>query len=145
MTALYSWAYRFGLFVERRKAVLLSTVFLTIPLTALTLSMVAPSFGNSIFSLICHQNPDRSLHLTGALPLCSRCFGLYLGFGLTGFFAPAFSLRFSRRFLIVGISTSLALAGLGLVFPALDANYLRLVLGLAVGAGFALSIKSILK
>lgn len=145
MTALYSWTSRFGSFVERRKMALLSAVLLTVPLTALSVSMVAPSFGHSLFSPICHQDPERSLGIVGALPLCSRCFGLYLGFGLAGLFAPLFSLRFSKRFIIVGISASFALAALGLIFPALDGNYFRLVLGLAVGVGFALLIKSILK
>ncbi len=145
MTALYSWTYRLGSFVERRKGVLLSTMFLTIPLSAFTLSMIAPTFGYLLFSPICHQDPQRSLGILGALPLCSRCFGLYLGFGLAGLFAPAFSLGFSKKFVVAGISTSLALVGLGLISPALDANYVRLLLGLAVGAGFALLIKSILK
>ncbi len=31
-------------------------------------------------SLICHQLPERSFHLHGwQLPVCARCFGLYLG------------------------------------------------------------------
>jgi uncharacterized membrane protein len=31
-------------------------------------------------ALICHQLPERSFHLHGAqLPVCARCFGLYLG------------------------------------------------------------------
>jgi uncharacterized membrane protein len=31
-------------------------------------------------SYICHQRPERSFHLAGAqLPVCARCFGLYLG------------------------------------------------------------------
>ena len=33
-----------------------------------------------LFSLICHQRPDRMLTLGGAdLPVCSRCAGLYVG------------------------------------------------------------------
>lgn len=39
--------------------------------------------GNSIytfFSYICHQMPERSLHLDGhPLAVCSRCFGVYFG------------------------------------------------------------------
>ena len=32
------------------------------------------------FSYICHQIPDRSLHLAGhPMAVCSRCFGVYLG------------------------------------------------------------------
>jgi uncharacterized membrane protein len=31
-------------------------------------------------ALICHQRPERSFHLAGAqLPVCARCFGLYVG------------------------------------------------------------------
>jgi uncharacterized membrane protein len=31
-------------------------------------------------SLICHQLPERSFHLQGIqLPVCARCFGLYVG------------------------------------------------------------------
>ena len=142
MSALYSWAYRFGAFVERRKTVLLSTAFLAIALTALTLSMFVPSFGYSLFSPFCHQNPE---HTFGTLPLCSRCFGLYIGFGLAGLFLPVFSLRISRGFLTVGIAASLALAALSFFSSVLDGNYLRIILGVAVGASFALLIKSILK
>jgi uncharacterized membrane protein len=33
------------------------------------------------FGTVCHQIPERSLHLFGAaLPVCHRCLGLYLGF-----------------------------------------------------------------
>jgi uncharacterized membrane protein len=32
-----------------------------------------------IGSLICHQRPERSFHLAGMqMPVCARCFGLYL-------------------------------------------------------------------
>lgn len=34
-------------------------------------------------SLICHQLPERSFHVAGAqLPVCARCYGLYLGAAL---------------------------------------------------------------
>ena len=34
----------------------------------------------SFFSYICHQIPDRSLHIAGhQMAVCSRCFGVYLG------------------------------------------------------------------
>ncbi|MGH8004892.1 MAG: DUF2085 domain-containing protein [Limisphaerales bacterium] len=142
MSAFYTWACQFGSFVESRKTTLLFSLSLVVPLTALTLSLIAPAFGNSIFSFFCHQNPDRSI---GALSLCSRCFGLYLGVGLAGLFAPVFSFRFSKRFLIVGVAASLALAGLSLFSSGFDANYIRLILGVGVGVGAALLIKSLLK
>src|SRR5436305_210204 len=32
------------------------------------------------FSFLCHQIPERSLHIEGAqLAVCSRCFGVYFG------------------------------------------------------------------
>ena len=34
----------------------------------------------SFFSYVCHQIPDRSLHLDGhSLAVCTRCFGVYFG------------------------------------------------------------------
>lgn len=36
-----------------------------------------------IGSKVCHQRPERSFHLAGAqLPVCARCFGIYLGAAL---------------------------------------------------------------
>lgn len=58
---------------------------------------------------------------------------------------PAFSLRFSLKFIVVGLALSFALAVLSFFSPIADGNYLRLILGLSVGAGFALLVKSILK
>ena len=142
MTVLYNWGYRFGAFVERQKTVLFFGLFLVFPLAALTFSIVAPSIGQTIFSSVCHQNPERSFW---ALPLCARCFGLYLGLGLAGLFLPLFSLLFSKRLITIGVAASLALAALSVFSSALDGNYVRLGLGLSVGAGFALLIKSILK
>lgn len=38
-------------------------------------------FVNSVFSPICHQIPSRSFFLFGyPLAVCSRCFGIYVGF-----------------------------------------------------------------
>ncbi len=145
MSPFYTGAYWFGSLVGRRKTAILSSLVLAIPLTALTFSLFAPDFGHLLFSPICHQNPSRSFQSATALPICSRCLGLYFGFGLAGLFAPTFPLRFSQRFLMAGVFVSLILAGLGLFVSALDENYVRLVLGLAVGSGFAFLVKSILK
>ena len=142
MTVLYNWGYRFGAFVERQKTVLFFGLFLVLPLAALAFSMAAPPVGQTIFSPVCHQNPERSFW---ALPLCARCFGLYLGLGLAGLLTPVFPFRFSRRFLAAGIVASVGLIAWNLFFPGFDGNYARFVLGLSVGAGFALLIKSILK
>ena len=44
-------------------------------------------------SLVCHQRPERSFHLAGIqLPVCARCFGLYLS-GAVGLTVAARSRR----------------------------------------------------
>jgi uncharacterized membrane protein len=46
--------------------------------------------------LICHQRPERSFHLTGVqLPVCGRCFGLYVS-GALGALAAWFVTGASR-------------------------------------------------
>ena len=47
------------------------------------------------FGIFCHQRPDRSYFIKGhKLAVCSRCTGLYAGFGLTMLLYPIFrSLR----------------------------------------------------
>jgi uncharacterized membrane protein len=48
-------------------------------------------------SLICHQIPERSFHLDAfQLPVCARCFGLYLG-GAVGSLAVAVAGPGARR------------------------------------------------
>ncbi len=42
-----------------------------------------------IFSFLCHQIPERSFHLEGhPLGVCSRCTGIYAGFGASVLFYP---------------------------------------------------------
>lgn len=56
-------------------------VLLTAPITALGVPVSAATY--ALGSVICHQRPERSLHLAAAqLPVCARCFGLYLGAAL---------------------------------------------------------------
>ena len=53
-------------------ALLVAASYLPVPLAG-----VLYVFG----SVICHQIADRSFHIDGAqLPVCARCFGIYLGF-----------------------------------------------------------------
>lgn len=62
-------------------------VLLTVTWIALLLGAAAaalnPYLSAAVYalgSLICHQRPDRSFHLAAAqLPVCARCFGLYVG------------------------------------------------------------------
>ena len=117
-----------------------------IPAVALVLPLLSLPLDKQIWALICHQNSSRSLNWAGnPLPLCARCLGLYLGFGLAGLFWPAVSRRFSWWLLISALWLSLGLEGLGHFFPILDANLVRLVLGLGVGSGLILLLKSYLK
>lgn len=40
-----------------------------------------------IFSPVCHNRPSRTMEWFGTLmPLCSRCYGVFLGFGTAGLF-----------------------------------------------------------
>ncbi len=102
--------------------------------------------GRLVYRPLCHQLPERSLQAAGhPLPVCARCFGLYLG-GLTGMLAAGVLLVGRRRgprpvwFLLAALPTVvdalLAWAGLGLD------NLPRLLLALPPGllAGIYLSI-----
>lgn len=73
-------------------AVLLATPFLP----------AAPAaFMYVLGSRICHQIAERSFHLDGAqLPVCARCFGIYVGFAAGALLAPG-RVR-ARRVLILG-------------------------------------------
>lgn len=62
---------------------------------------------DALFFLVCHRLPERTLSLAGeAMPLCSRCSGIFAGLALGMLVAwPRLSLRHAR----------LALLGAGLV------------------------------
>ncbi len=49
--------------------------------------LAAYLFSSTVFltgSLLCHQRPERSFHWWGAqVPVCARCFGIYLGAALS--------------------------------------------------------------
>jgi uncharacterized membrane protein len=96
-------------------------------------------------SLVCHQRPERSFHLSGIqMPVCARCFGLYFG-GAAGLsLAWAVRRRWSpvavRAGLLAGavpIALTVAPEWLGLLEPSNAARWLTGVpLGLV--AGFAI-------
>ncbi len=89
-------------------------------------------------SLVCHQRAERSFHLAGAqLPVCARCFGLYLagaaGLSLAWLGRRTFSARAVRMLLAVAafpIVTTVALEWLGAIETS---NLQRMVTGLPLG------------
>ena len=87
-------------------------------------------------SYICHQRPERSFHLAGAqLPVCARCFGVYIGAAMGAIAATRLRpVRFPR----VLIAPSLAPALISLVAEWggawLPSNIARSLTGLLAGA-----------
>ena len=89
-------------------------------------------------ALVCHQRPERSFHLAGVqLPVCARCFGLYLagaaGLSLGWVGRRPFSARRARMLLAmaaVPIATTVALEWLGAIETS---NLQRMVTGLPLG------------
>jgi len=89
-------------------------------------------------SLVCHQRPERSFHLAGVqMPVCARCFGLYLS-GAAGLTAAwrsrrTLSARAVRTVLALAalpIAATVALEWLGAIETT---NLLRMVTGLPLG------------
>jgi len=143
---LFEQTLRLGNRISRDRFSLGFSLFLLMPIALTILMFSAPSVGEKIFSFACHQNPDRHLALAGvSLPLCARCFGLYSGFGLAGLFLPILSRRFSGRLFISVLAVSMVLLFLRAFWPFLDANVIRLTLGLLVGGTVSLFLKSCLK
>jgi len=98
-----------------------------------------------IGSLICHQRPERSFHLAGmSMPVCARCFGLYLA-GAAGL---ALAWRVRRRWPPAVVRAALALGAAPIALTvalewlgALEtSNVVRMITGLPLGlvAGFAI-------
>ena len=85
-------------------------------------------------SLVCHQRPERSFHLAGAqLPVCARCFGLYLS-GAVGLLVASrrrgsISAATGRLLLVMAalpIAVTVALEWLGLIHTT---NIVRMLTG----------------
>ena len=60
----------------------LATIWVVLLATAPSASLGAPVSGVVYLfgSLICHQRPERSFHIgLGQLPVCARCYGVYVG------------------------------------------------------------------
>ena len=105
------------------------------------------NWGHEIFSHICHQKGDRCLILGGtALPVCARCFGIYLGIflGCVGqLFLDLRSRLTSAALWAVAAGATFA-NGLDVLLELVHVytNQLsvRFVLGLCLGAAVALFV-----
>ncbi len=86
-------------------------------------------------SLFCHQIAERSYFLFGEqLPLCARCAGIVLGlaFGLTlTLIGRRQTWERYWRFVVIAVLMN----GVIKLHPALDSNLVRLLAGIALGAG----------
>lgn len=91
-----------------------------------------------IGSLICHQRPERSFHLSGLqMPVCARCFGLYLAGAAGLWFAWISRLRIPGRVTKVMMAVAaapmaitVALEMIGLISTT---NLIRMSTGLPLG------------
>jgi uncharacterized membrane protein len=89
-------------------------------------------------ALVCHQRPERSFHFAGVqLPVCARCFGLYLA-GAAGLAAgwlgrtpmPARTVRTLLAIAAVPIAATVALEWSGAIATT---NAQRMATGLPLG------------
>jgi uncharacterized membrane protein len=99
-------------------------------------------------SLVCHQRPERSFHVSGAkLPVCARCLGLYLGAsaGVVGWMliaglgrraAPRSTRWSSQVRTIVTLAAIPTLASVGTAWVGVwdPGNVIRALLALPLGA-----------
>ena len=89
-------------------------------------------------SLVCHQRAERSFHLAGVqLPVCARCFGLYLsgavGLSLAWLGRRSFSARAARILLAVAAVPIVATVALEWVGAIETTNVQRMMTGLPLG------------
>ena len=84
------------------------------------------------FSLICHQNPQRSWTLAATpLPVCIRCMSIYTGF----FVALALSMR--DRTTVLKLAMLATLAEVLFEWTVMDLVVLRSLTGFVLGAAVA--------
>ncbi len=95
------------------------------------------------FRPICHQDPARSFWLAGVpLPVCARCFGIYLGaflgLGAFGLMRGTTTRRpFPRSWLILGIAPLFADGTFNALRLFTTPEYLRASIGIVAGAVMA--------
>lgn len=105
--------------------------------------------------LICHQRPERSFHLAGVqLPVCARCFGLYVSGAAGAVAASLAAAPVSRRSeggnaaLLLALATvptavTVAAEWFGILYPGGVARAVAaLPLGIAAGWVFVRSLRS---
>ena len=122
-------------------AALTAGAFIWLALLLAAPLVAALAFIYDIAAGVCHQRPERSFHLAGVpLPVCARCFGLYLSGAagaLAAWGAPRPWLLDAGRARIIFAAAALptvvtvALEWLGLGLPS---NVVRAVASLPLGA-----------
>ena len=138
------------------------TALVTAPAAASYVKPYGPLVSAVIYtsgSLVCHQRPERSFHVGDVqLPVCARCFGLYLG-GLLGVMAWAgiagvrsrASLRAQRIVASSRLRFALAIVALPTVLSIVSAalgwwdlaNIGRAVVALPLGAAIAAVVTAV--
>jgi len=111
-------------------------------LTILPLTIAPPQqawasdFSNGVFAPFCHQLPERSITVAGAtMPVCSRCFGIYLGMFLGALIYPRISSgKTPKGWVIFAAAAPLVIDGLTqLTGLRTSSNGLRMATGLLFG------------
>ena len=117
-------------------ALLVAAPFLPTPVSAVTYA-----FG----SLICHQIPERSLHLQGyQLPVCARCFGIYSGAAAATVWVGRPVMRRVRLITLAAAMPTVitvVLEWAGVWYPS---NLTRAIAGALLGGAVALALMSAL-
>jgi uncharacterized membrane protein len=117
-------------------------MFATVAIATPWLFSHSPPLGFALqrgFSLVCHQNPDRSFLLfSGTIAVCTRCLGIYLGAAVGSLLRV--SQRLALRCLVAAVMFNLVdwLAELS----GLHGNWMlaRFALGMALGIAGAMLV-----
>ena len=134
-------------------AVLLTTSWIALLVTAPVMPGWAGATVYGFGSLICHQISERSFHLFGfQLPVCARCLGIYVGISCGAIYVwirartregiLSIAPRTARRLAVLAAVPTLATVALetaGMWFPS---NLTRAFAGLPFGGLVALVVTS---